>query len=386
MKRVCLICFGALSFAWGCSKEEPAALSGQGEYTVPVEFRLEADPDTDTSLEPMTRATTHTQFMENGCRMLFLKRDGQRWIVDTLQWVKLDASEGLYNELKLTGGLPPGEFRFEMRPGDYRVVAVLNGGITDWNASLTPGTVVFDGVNPVPYLFKYRISSHYANPGFRMLNREIFVAVAEITVPKRGDLHAQPMAPVSLKAERRVCKVRFLLKDVAAPEGTRFRGTAYTLTLTFRGVNGPLVGGVDALGDSWYGGETLYELSWRLSTNADWYPSEKGGTYHVCRSNSTVFSPFLLVDPNAAEFPVDVTIDKVTGQNGEIPFRGVKSYRLSLAANRITGLIFQPTDQYDPDEDGNYIIALQEVLDEQGLPENPAGFFDQYFEWYDTRY
>lgn len=382
MKRVYLFCFCALQLAWGCSDEEPAATIRSGEG-VAVDFRLEAAVETGTELEPMTRAADYTNWMFNKCRMLVLKHVGQQWIVDALPSVPLDASQREDDELKLTGGLPPCTFRFEMRPGDYRIVAVLNSSVADWNDSLTPGTVVADAAapEPVPELLKYRISSHNANPGFRMLNREVFVAVADFTVPKSGDLHAQPLAPVTLQAERRVCKVRFLLKNVTAPQGTRFRKTAYTFTMTFRGVDGPLAGGIDALGDTWYGGDTLYELPWRLSTVGAWHPSQNGNTYQLCQHNSTVFSPFLFVDPTVADFPVEVTIPSLTGQAGETPFHTVRGYTLSLAANRITGIVFQPTDQYDEDEYGNPVIALEVALDDKGVPEIAAALFDEYFEW-----
>lgn len=389
MKKLKILILGTLLFAAGCSEREPAVEpSAPAEPTATALFSLEADIETGTVVQPMTRATVCTQYMENRCRMLFLKREGQRWIVDSLRIVPVDPDKSVYAELLLTGDLPPCTFRFELRPGDYRVVAVLNGNVMELNRSLTPGTVVADEADPrpVPELFKYRISSHIDNDGFRMLNREVFVAVADFTIPKSGDLHQAPPVPVTLKAERRVCKVRFLLKDVTSPQGNHFIETPYKYTMTIRGLDGPLVGGIDAFGDSWYGGETLYELPWRLTSNGEWYPSDNGFNYLVCRSNATVFSPFLLVDPAVADFPAEFTIFSVTGQTGVTPFYCEKAYTLSLAASRITGLVFQPTDRFGEDGYGNPAIAIEAVVDERGVPENPAELFDDYFEWNRSEY
>lgn len=110
----------------GCSEGEPFGHpSAEREKRVEVSFRLEA-VGTDVSLEPMTRATSYTQWFRNTARLLILKKADTRWIVDTTQTVLLDAQSGPWAELKIAGDLPPCPFNLELRPGDYRIVAVIN--------------------------------------------------------------------------------------------------------------------------------------------------------------------------------------------------------------------------------------------------------------------
>lgn len=123
----------------GCSEGEPFGHpSAEREKRVEVTFRLEA-VGTDVSLEPMTRATSYTQWFRNTARLLILKKADTRWIVDTTQTVLLDAQSGPWAELKIAGDLPPCPFNLELRPGDYRIVAVINWGSADWNNDLVPG-------------------------------------------------------------------------------------------------------------------------------------------------------------------------------------------------------------------------------------------------------
>ena len=66
----------------GCSEGEPFGHpSAEREKRVEVTFRLEA-VGTDVSLEPMTRATSYTQWFRNTARLLILKKADTRWIVD----------------------------------------------------------------------------------------------------------------------------------------------------------------------------------------------------------------------------------------------------------------------------------------------------------------
>lgn len=204
----------------GCSEGEPFGHpSAEREKRVEVSFRLEA-VGTDVSLVPMTRATSYTQWFRNTARLLILKKADTRWIVDTTQTVLLDAQSGPWAELKIAGDLPPCPFNLELRPGDYRIVAVINWGSADWNNDLVPGKVVSDetdGSLRTPPLLTYTISTHWMNNGYRQLSREVFVAVADFPVPKSGDLHSAGVPPVTLRAERRVAKFRVLLKDKPSP-------------------------------------------------------------------------------------------------------------------------------------------------------------------------
>ena len=200
----------------GCSEGEPFGHpSAEREKRVEVSFRLEA-VGTDVSLVPMTRATSYTQWFRNTAR------------------------------------LPPCPFNLELRPGDYRIVAVINWGSADWNNDLVPGKVVSDetdGSLRTPPLLTYTISTHWMNNGYRQLSREVFVAVADFPVPKSGDLHSAGVPPVTLRAERRVAKFRVLLKDKPSPvNGFSFDMTAHTVQMLLTSKTEPFAEGIDALG------------------------------------------------------------------------------------------------------------------------------------------
>ena len=278
----------------GCSEGEPFGHpSAEREKRVEVSFRLEA-VGTDVSLVPMTRATSYTQWFRNTARLLILKKADTRWIVDTTQTVLLDAQSGPWAELKIAGDLPPCPFNLELRPGDYRIVAVINWGSADWNNDLVPGKVVSDetdGSLRTPPLLTYTISTHWMNNGYRQLSREVFVAVADFPVPKSGDLHSAGVPPVTLRAERRVAKFRVLLKDKPSPvNGFSFDMTAHTVQMLLTSKTEPFAEGIDALGGMYYGDPALYELPCCMSTMGDFHSS---GTerYQMCQTNSTVFSP-----------------------------------------------------------------------------------------------
>lgn len=225
----------------------------------------------------MTRATSYTQWFRNTARLLILKKADTRWIVDTTQTVLLDAQSGPWAELKIAGDLPPCPFNLELRPGDYRIVAVINWGSADWNNDLVPGKVVSDetdGSLRTPPLLTYTISTHWMNNGYRQLSREVFVAVADFPVPKSGDLHSAGVPPVTLRAERRVAKFRVLLKDKPSPvNGFSFDMTAHTVQMLFTSKTEPFAEGIDALGGMYYGDPALYELPCCMSTMGDFHSS-----------------------------------------------------------------------------------------------------------------
>lgn len=254
---------------------------------------------------------------------LILKKADTRWIVDTTQTVLLDAQSGPWAELKIAGDLPPCPFNLELRPGDYRIVAVINWGSADWNNDLIPGKVVSDetdGSLRTPPLLTYTISTHWMNNGYRQLSREVFVAVADFPVPKSGDLHSAGVPPVTLRAERRVAKFRVLLKDKPSPvNGFSFDMTAHTVQMLFTSKTEPFAEGIDALGGMYYGDPALYELPCCMSTMGDFHSS---GTerYQMCQTNSTVFSPFVFADP-ASELPIGIVDIDISGASGGYTYK-----------------------------------------------------------------
>ena len=366
----------------GCSEGESSGLSsGEDEPRIEIGFRLQT-PDTDTSLEPMTRATSYKEWFNNNCRLLILKKADTRWVVDATQNVLLDAQSGLWTELKLSDGFPPCSFRLELRPGKYRIVAVINWQSAVWNSGLVPGKVVADDADAslrTPPLISYTVSTHWMNTGSRMLNREVFVAVSDFTVPKSGDLHSAGVPVVTLRAERRVAKFRILLKDKPSPvNGFSFDPTAHTVRMVFISETKPFAEGIDALGGMYYGDPELHELPWCLSTVGDFHLSGKE-RYQMCQTNSTVFSPFLFADP-ASELSLGIVKIGIFGASGGFTYKADETFTRTLAASKISGIVFEATDLYD-DSSSQVLINVVEATDAAGNPENAAALFDQFYEW-----
>lgn len=369
--------------AAGCSKEEPARHGAtEEEPAVAVGFRLEAPVETDFSVRPMAATTTYREWFENRCRMLILKKIDSRWVVDDTQTIPIDATKGMFAELKLSGGLPACTFGFELRPGDYRIVAVLNSSSAAWNQDLVPGVTVADDNDPslrAPALLTYRVSTHYMNNGYKMLNREIFVAVTDFTVPKSSDLHAAAMSPVTLRAERRVGKIRFMLKDKRSPaEGFSFDPTAHTVKVLLTAKGQLLPDGVDALGGMYYEGSGMHELPWCMSTMN--FHTSGQTRYQLCQTNSTVFSPFVFADPKAGEQPITISQIVIAGASGGFCYKTAQVFDRTLTVSKITGIVFETTDTYEYLSSQIYIDVV-EATDDGGTAEDAAALFDPYFEW-----
>lgn len=381
MKKLSILFVWAALLAAGCSEDDISGRpSGAGESRVEVGFRLGV-VDTDTQLEPMTRATAYKEWFSNDCRLLILKRADTRWIVDTIQNILIDTDFESGDELMLSDSLPPCSFRCELRPGYYRIVAVINWKSARWNNELVPGKVVADdadGSLRTPPLICYKISSHWMNDGYRQLGREVFVAVSDFTVPKSDDLHSAGAPEVTLRAERRVGKFRILLKDRPSPvEKFTFDNTAHTVKMLFKSST-PFAEGIDALGGMYYGTPELRELPWCLSTMGKFHPSGSG-SYLMSQTNSTVFSPFLFVAP-ASELSFEVADIFITGASGGDMYKTDKTFKRTLAASKITGIVFQTTDIYD-DSSSEDLIDVIEATDDAGNPENAATLFDCFYEW-----
>lgn len=386
MKKLSIL-FAALLVFSACADEQfPAASVPDDEAPVRVGFSLRATLDTDTSLEPMTRAVTdYKNWIHNKCQLLILRKTDTRWIVDKRDSLYLNPAEmeSWSHEEKLTDLLSPLPFYCELRPGDYRIVAVLNAYWTDFNEALKPGTVVADTSDPAlltPPLLTYSISKYWANPGYRSLAREVFVAVSDFTVPRSSNLHGTAMPAVELHAERRVGKFRILLKGEVSPNGKNFfETTAHTPYIVLKAKNGAFAEGIDALGGMYYGPQKLVELPWCMMTFSDFHPSG-GSKYQLCQTNSSVFSPFLFADPAVDKLSFEITDIYIMGASGGYTYRTYETFSRDLAVNKITGIVFQTIDTvYTVGSQSD--IGITEATDENGVPEDAVTLFDPFYEW-----
>lgn len=385
MKRFSLFLALTTLLLSGCSEDEVSVLGTEAvKAAVAVRFDL-TSVSTDTSVVPMTRATTYTNWISNHGRTLLLKKTDGRWIVERTDTVFLDGKPSRWSSImRLTADrLPAASFGFELRPGDYRIVVVLNSESSVWNKALVPGTVVADENNPAlrtPPLISYLIIGEgFANKGYRMLNREVFVATADFTVPKSGDLHSAGMPAIPLKAERCVGKVRMLVKDKPSPiKGFTFMRTPHFFRMIFTALDQPFAEGIDALGGMYYSEEGLYRLPWFMSTMG--FHTSGSSLYQLCQTNSTAFSPFLFIGPEDGELPFEITVNTISGASDGFTYLTDQVFARTLAASRTTGIVFQTTDVSEMD-DSPYLVHVEEATDDQGNKERAEKLFDAFYEW-----
>ena len=57
-----------------------------------------------------------------------------------------------------------------------------------------------------------------------------------------------------------------------------------------------------------------------------------------------------------------------------------QTFARTLAASKISGIVFETTDTYD-DSSSQIRIDVVEATDDAGNPENAAALFDSFFEW-----
>ena len=115
-----------------------------------------------------------------------------------------------------------------------------------------------------------------------------------------------------------------------------------------------------------------------MSTMGDIHSS---GTerYLMCQPNSTVFSPFVFAAP-ASDLPFGIVDIGISGASGGFTYKTDQTFARTLAASKISGIVFETTDAYD-DSSSQIRIEGVEATDDAGNPENAAALFDPFYEW-----
>ncbi len=321
---------------------------------------LEIEGNTD--YRPMsTRADGDIKaLIENVYKCLVMKEIDGVWYVDTLTERKLleHPKEGeIINKVSseyvgVKDGMEFTPLRLTLRPGHYRVLAVLNPRSGNWNPALVPGAVVKGEADTVAYAYTYNYQKgNYTNEGRREVHDEIFAGSAEFTVKKTSDLHSTPInGNTHIIFHRKVMRMRFLLKNHDSPN-FNFSNTAHTVYATLKATDPKKVfcDGLDCWGDAYYNQQqptteipmsTDLDLNWRLSViNKEEY---KMSSHHV-----TVLSPFVYTD-STTTVPYLIDEIKITGQSGGsgfIYFYLSQIPDLILKDNTIQQIVFQTTDQ-----------------------------------------
>lgn len=372
----------------GCSRvETPYPDEDPQEEAVAVEFALGALPDleTDCGVYPMPAATSYRTWISPKYRYVVIKKVGTRWIMEREGSVVLDSTIPSSEKIKLTQGMPPNSFSLELRPGHYRIVAVVNSSGV-WKAPAL-GTVVDDESDETfltPPLLTYLISKHSSNFGYHAIYGEVFVATQDFDVPKTGDLHSAGVPPVALNAQRRVGKFRLLLKETdPSTKNYPFNTTDHTAHFVFVSQGKPFPNGIDAMGNAYYDPQdSLQELPWCMSTTSTFFTSDTSDAlgYLISETHSTVFTPFLFMDPDASDLSFTVQDTYITGASEGYSYKCDGVFLRTLGVNKTTGIVFRATDKSVPDG-SQTCVDIVEATDEKGAPENAAKLFGEFFEW-----
>lgn len=376
-----------------CSeREEFESLVNRGieeEEEVDVHLSLSSIPaisiEGDTDYRPMnTRAEGEIRsIIDNTYNCLVMKEIDSKWYVDTLLQQTL-TSEGQWATIKVKEGMDFKDIQLTLRPGHYRVLAVLNPQSTHWNPDLVPGALVKgDGLkDTVAYAYTYFIQTgNYANIGKRQVLREVFSGIVDFTVEKTSDVHSNPVnGNTRISFVRRVMQIHFLLKDHESKEKKyNFSLTQHTVHATLKATqNGTyFCDGLDCFGKPYYiqGGQTK-EMEICTDLNDIWRKARNGVQYKMAAYNVTVHSPFIFTD-DATTVPYQIEKVKILGQSGFGGYTYVHPDPITgliLKNDTIQQIVFQTTDNSVGD------LSHPEVTLEYLPDESALQLFGPYYE------
>lgn len=339
-----------------------------------------------TDYRPMsTRASGDIKaLIVNAYKCVVMKEIGGVWYVDMVIEPKLlenpkegDIVERVNNYyVGVRDGMEFAPLQLTLRPGHYRVLAVLNSREVAWNPALVPGAVVKEGEANAAYAYTYQYQSlNYF--GKRRVNLEIFAGTAEFTVEKTSDLHSQPIinGDKQINFIRRIMQMRFLLKDYTSKDGIYFPSTQFTVFATLKSdPNKFFCDGLDCWGNAYYNSKSpTKEIEICTQTYSGWHIADNGSKYLMTAMNVTIHSPFLFTD-EANPVPYSLEDIKITGQSGEMSyFYKFPITGLIFKNNTIEQIVFKTTDEYIAQGSG---LAHLEYLDE----EQNTFLFDSYYE------
>lgn len=349
------------------------------------------------SLAPETQIEGNTEYQPMSARAagnirakiripykcLILKKIDNKWYVDSLIDRKLtDASP--WTTLEVTGDTKFNDLQLSLRPGHYRILAVLNPSSVEWNSRLVPGAVVCNGPDSITHAYAYRFqrSTDFINHGKRELGYEIFAGTAAFTVEKTPDLHSNPVnGNTHINFTRKLMQMRFLLKDQTSSLGFNFEETPHFIfaTLEADDPNRPFCDGLDCWGNPYYNHiPSTTELPICTSIDASWRKAKNGNQYKMISSHVTIYSPFVFTD-STCQVPYHLKDIMIAGQSGQGGFTYVykKSIPdLILKHNTIQQIVFRTTDEVDPDISKPQLQVTLEYLKD----ESEEDLFDPYYE------
>lgn len=395
-----IIIIGILISCFSCRQEEELLTEWSDKELqkdrIPVNFSFSVHTETavftGTEIKPMdTRATagTVTTRLENTFKGILLKEINHCWYVDTLVTAQLDSKQKPWNLLYITDQTIVSNWQIELRPGNYRLIAVLNPSSVTWNPTLTSGRLIKDISKPndtIPYAFTYRYSTSSFNKGERQLSKEIFVGIKEFSVRKSDDLHSDRTKELTVDFTRQVMKFRLMLRKYTPPtagSAVVFPNTQHFFHATLRTQDEKgFCQGITSWGEAYYPAlSPVKEMKYTSTAISEWFQGNDNENYYIIRpDNSTVPHLFLLTggqdNPSISYQLDDILI--TTSSPGIIYVHDSPIKGLKILPNGIGGVVFRPADI--PLEYSEEYPAGKGVL--EYLPEaNPADILDDYCEW-----
>ena len=371
---------------WACSEqEENESLINsaiKGEETVDVNIGLSLSPEVylngSTDYQPMsTRAGEKVlAIFQNRYNCLVMKEINNTWYVDTLMKPFL-TDAGIWDRVYYTANTKFKDLQLTLRPGHYKILAVLNPESGTWNPGLVPGAIVKNQEDSITHAYTYYFepTSNFGNKGKRQVTSEIFAGTADFEVAKTNDLHSNPInGNIKIHFTRKVMNMRLLLKDNGNKDenSTNFIKTSYKFVASLKATNsGIFCDGLDCWGKAYYNRPkptTELEIcSWRIASN--------NSQYHMTAHNATVYSPYVYTDD---EQPISYQIDSlhIAGQSGNYSYvyrQPIKN--LTLINNTIQQVVFQATDEVAPKPSSRGEVTLEHLESEDSME-----LFDDYYE------
>lgn len=351
--------------------------------TVPVSFNVALQMDGNTEYVPMSRAGEQPIIttMSAAQPYILMKKVDEKWYIDRIDKWQLSGTSAT---LKVTLKTQLNPLSLMLTPGTYRLAVFLNGNGLVWDKSFKVGSFVADASTAdedFPCLATYAKETTYNHQSV-LLGKDIFSGYEEFTVNKNDNLHTDaPKHSFNISLTRKVGQIQFLLEKTSATAS--FSTTSYTIDANLRAQSPSFFcEGLNVLGLPYFNKENpCTELKFCCSTQflSGWRTDKKGRQYQMAETGSTIFSPYLLADPNNTK-GVDFEICDIwiSGQveNYEYQYEGTISK--VLKANHVCGVAFEARRDSAPP----LSTYVELMIDENGHPVPESDFLlPPYYIW-----
>lgn len=302
-------------------------------------------------------------------KCLVMKEISGVWYVDSsTTQILIDKSDS--KPIEVTNTTSFKNLQLTLRPGHYRILAVLNPRAVKWNKKLVPGTVVKGKgeEDTIACAYTYNIIPKYqtvtTGPRRRYVNYEVFAGTADFTVSKTEDLHSTSISgDTDILFTRRVMQIRFLLKDYKPVHGYYFHDTEHFIDANIS-TQDRFCDGLNCWGDAYYNRTPTQKIELYTDTHSEWRTAKNGNQYLMIARNVTNYSPFVFTDPKktVAYQMEDIWIH---GQSepGQTYAHLDPIQNLELKNDTIQQIVFQLSDE-TPSSNPSWHVTLDYLKEE----------------------